>query len=477
MATSATSTALSVAIVGGGIGGLALALRLRNTGISVTVYERDSGDGSRYQGYQMGIMKDGFEALIKAVPDLDVDAVFDAKFGIDSFAITDPKLNTLLKVGIPQPEGRKHTPGTVNRATLRQALAGKLAPGRKGDGQRAGILYGRKFKSFAKINGGEQVVAYFEDGSDTGPVDLLVGADGARSLIRASLFPEIEYKAMSVLNIGASVALDDLPGFRNPGSRLAATMTPRDSPPSLVRALDRLGSSVLLLPWQDRDKGKDSMVWCVTLAIGAKEQRILETAAQGEKKPGDLARFLHTLSRDRARDAAYAAEIQEAIACTPPEQLVFSESLDSVHCHTIQLPKNLATLTNPTRVVLLGDAAHATTTHAGLGANTALQDAVDLAEKLVAVAKGNDAGDHHARTQLPTAMAEYHKTMFKRGAKVIGMSTGNTGIVTSSGWRAAMRDVLLRVVFAGVKVWRGLKNLFGGSAKKVHPEKMSSKVM
>ncbi|KAJ3175796.1 hypothetical protein HDU87_005790 [Geranomyces variabilis] len=443
---------VSVAIIGGGIGGLALANRLRNTGVYVTVYERDPDDGSRAQGYQLGIQKDGFEALMKAVPDLDVDAIFDTKFGISSFTITDPELYPLLNIGIPRPEGRKQMPGTVNRVALRQALAENLRRDSKGDGRFAGILYGKKFKSFAKIDGGEKVVAYFEDASDTGPVDVLVGADGARSLIRASLFPEIEYKQLPVLNIGASVALDDLPSFRKPGSRLAAVMTPRNTA-SLVRAVDRIGSSILLLPWQDRATGRDSMVWAVTLAVGHSEQRMLKQANTGVEK-NDLGRVLHDLCRERARDAAYAAEIQEAIACATPEQLVFTASLDSVHCHSIQLPKNLKL--TPTRVVLLGDAAHATTTHAGLGANTALQDAIDLAEKIIAVGHKGDV------RQLPLAMAEYHKAMFKRGAKVIGMSTGNTGMITSSGWRATVRDVFLKVVFVFVKIWRGVKSLFSG---------------
>ncbi|KAJ3165764.1 hypothetical protein HDU88_003958 [Geranomyces variabilis] len=451
-----TKASMSVAIIGGGIGGLALANRLRDTGISVTVYERDPDDGSRAQGYQLGIQKDGFEALMKAIPELDVDAIFDTKFGMTSFTITDPQLRTLLNIGNPQPKGRKKMPGTVNRVALRQALAASLKRSSKGNGHVAGILYGKKFKSFAKVDGGEKVVASFHDGSDTGPVDVLVGADGARSLLRALLFPEIEYKQMPVLNIGASVALDDLPSFRKPGSRLAAVMTPRNTA-SLVRAVDRIGSSILLLPWQDRATGRDSMVWSVTLAVGDPEQRKLEQATPGDKH---LGRFLHDLCRERARAAAYADEIQEAIACTTPEQLVFTASLDSVHCHSIQLPKNMKI--NPTCVVLLGDAAHATTTHAGLGANTALQDAIDLAEKIIAVA---DSGDLR---QLPSAMEEYHKIMFARGAKVIGMSTGNTGMITSSGWRATVRDVVLKVVFAAVKIWRGVKSLFSGSGR-VHP--------
>ena len=55
-----------------------------------------------------------------------------------------------------------------------------------------------------------------------------------------------------------------------------------------------------------------------------------------------------------------------------------------------------------TRVTLLGDAIHAMTPHAGLGANTAFKDAIDLRKAL-------GAEDWRA------ALKEYEETLVKRG--------------------------------------------------------------
>jgi 2-polyprenyl-6-methoxyphenol hydroxylase-like FAD-dependent oxidoreductase len=51
MTSIEASMSLNVAIVGGGIGGLAAALSLQQKGINVTVYERDGEFGDRRQGY------------------------------------------------------------------------------------------------------------------------------------------------------------------------------------------------------------------------------------------------------------------------------------------------------------------------------------------------------------------------------------------------------------------------------------------
>jgi len=58
----------TVAIIGGGLGGLCLANGLKKAGISVTVYERDQSPESRPQGYRIHIDPQGSTALHQCLP-------------------------------------------------------------------------------------------------------------------------------------------------------------------------------------------------------------------------------------------------------------------------------------------------------------------------------------------------------------------------------------------------------------------------
>src|SRR5215468_5080190 len=57
-----------VVIIGGGIGGLALAQGLKKAGVSVAVYERDRAVASRLQGYRVHINPAGGRALHACLP-------------------------------------------------------------------------------------------------------------------------------------------------------------------------------------------------------------------------------------------------------------------------------------------------------------------------------------------------------------------------------------------------------------------------
>src|SRR2546421_6803824 len=57
-----------VIIIGGGIGGLCLAQKLQQAGISVAVYERDQSRTARLQGYRIHINPAGSRALYESLP-------------------------------------------------------------------------------------------------------------------------------------------------------------------------------------------------------------------------------------------------------------------------------------------------------------------------------------------------------------------------------------------------------------------------
>src|SRR5262249_50801763 len=77
---------LPVVIIGGGIGGLALAQGLRREGVSAAVYERDRSLTSRLQGYRVHISPGGSRALHECLPPHLFDA-FDRTCGKPGRAI------------------------------------------------------------------------------------------------------------------------------------------------------------------------------------------------------------------------------------------------------------------------------------------------------------------------------------------------------------------------------------------------------
>ena len=114
--TIVTTASKRIAIIGGGIGGLALAHALRNTSYIVTVYERDAQAGAREQGYQIGINADGLKSLFTAIPDLAWKDVFDVKYMTVGLKGTNAALETLMKFESPAPTENSEVPpvGTVS---------------------------------------------------------------------------------------------------------------------------------------------------------------------------------------------------------------------------------------------------------------------------------------------------------------------------------------------------------------------------
>lgn len=88
----------------------------------------------------------------------------------------------------------------------------------------------------------------------------------------------------------------------------------------------------------------------------------------------------------------------------------------------------------PTRVTLLGDAAHAMTTHRGIGANTAFADALDLANALM------------HKDDPWKGIAEYEQTMIKRGFEAVRASKQMTDTIHAVGVKSVFRNTMIRTV-------------------------------
>ncbi|WP_370949493.1 FAD-dependent oxidoreductase [Amycolatopsis sp. cg5] len=158
---------MPIAIVGAGMGGLALARVLHVHGIESVVYERESSRDARGQGGMLDIHS-GQRALREA-------GLLDQFFTIARGEGQDMRLlrpdGTLL-LQEDTPDDAPLLRPEVDRADLRDLLLDSLPEGT--------VRWGHAFAS-----AGEGVLRFADGGSAS--YDLLVGADGAQSRVRALL--------------------------------------------------------------------------------------------------------------------------------------------------------------------------------------------------------------------------------------------------------------------------------------------------
>ncbi len=162
----------SIAVVGAGMGGLAVAATLQRVGIGVDVYEQAHRFGRIGAGIQMmpnsmkvlrGI---GIEARLRQV-------AFAPRSHLNRVGDTGVVTNEL-----PMPESRYGAPYLcMHRGDLHDALASAVAP--------QSVHLGKKLISLDQRAG--RVALTFADGT-TAHADAVVGADGVHSQVRDILF-------------------------------------------------------------------------------------------------------------------------------------------------------------------------------------------------------------------------------------------------------------------------------------------------
>ncbi|GLZ75495.1 oxidoreductase [Actinorhabdospora filicis] len=402
------ASSLHVLVVGGGIGGLALAQGLRKSGVSVAVYERDLHRDDRLQGYRIHINPQGSRALHELLPPESFAAfTATAGHGGNEFRFYDEKMRELLHLdeaittgGARSPEDGHHG---VSRITLRQVLLAGL------DGH---VRYGKRFERYERTPDG-RVTAFFEDGtSATG--DVLVGADGGNSRVRRQYLPHAQRVQTGVVTIVGKYALTPEARRALPAEFLrgpASVMPPRDhgmfiAPHEFApAAAGAIGSDdPALAPGALFDNTTPYVFW----AFAAKRE-----AYRAGRALEDLdGAGLHDLAR--AMTASWSPRLRALVEGTDTSTVTLIPITTSV-------PVDAWAATN---VTLLGDAIHSMTPFRGIGANTALRDARHLHDALVAVARGE-------RPVVP-AIGGYEERMRDYGFAAVRASL-KTAMMTVSG--------------------------------------------
>jgi salicylate hydroxylase len=163
-----------VLVIGGGLGGLALANGLAKQGIRCTLFERDTTPRDRLQGYRIVLRNEPNSNIqtMDALRDLLPDHL-QAKL----FSMTGDGGNTATEMDENLcPKTTFNLPGdsvSIGRMALRDVML---------DGLENGVVqFGKKFVSYERR--GDKIIAKFEDGQEI-EGDFLVAADVSTKCMR-----------------------------------------------------------------------------------------------------------------------------------------------------------------------------------------------------------------------------------------------------------------------------------------------------
>lgn len=167
------STAPTIAIVGGGLGGLTLARVLHTHGIASTVYETDASPTTRDQGGTLDLDEESGQRALSAAGLLGDFRDLSRPEG-GELRVLAKDGSTVLHEPAPADGGDRPE---IDRSALRGLLLDSLPRGT--------VRWGHKVRSVAAPPAGRPTLT-LDDGT-TVEADLLVGADGAWSRVRSLL--------------------------------------------------------------------------------------------------------------------------------------------------------------------------------------------------------------------------------------------------------------------------------------------------
>ncbi|EAR12751.1 monooxygenase family protein [Polaribacter irgensii 23-P] len=332
-----------IAIIGGGIGGVALAVACLHRGIPFTLYERDSSFNARSQGYGLTLQQ-GSKALAGL-------GIVSLKAGITStrHVVHTQEGKIIGEWGIRK-WGRSKTKTIAKRKNIhiaRQAL--RLALLEQLGGHTA-VQWEHQLHSFSESKQGDMNLS-FQVNHEIKHIkaDLIVGADGIRSTVRKRITSTdttpLQYlDCMVILGICRLERITDVDRCLLDSATVFQTANGNER--------------IYMMPYDS-----DSIMWQLSFPIAEEEAKILST--QGPE----------ALKKEACRRIQWHDPIPQILAATQEAQVSGYPAYDRALLTTEILEK-------ANKSTLIGDAAHPMSPFKGQGANQALLDALSLAREI-----------------------------------------------------------------------------------------------